>query len=272
MKIEDLGELSGDVMLFGGPYSNLQATGALIAAARGRGIAPGNCICTGDVVAYCANAGATTKMIRQFGCPVVAGNMEQQLGAGATDCGCGLEEGTACDLMSGYWFAHAAQDIDTADRAWMATCPDWIVFQHEGRRALVVHGAPSDVARFVWPVSPDSALLQEISIAERIVGKIDLLISGHSGVPFVRDLGECHWVNAGVIGMPPHDGGTCTRYAILSGQGISIEKLAYDAPGAAEAMRAAGLTQGYERALETGYWPSEDVLPPELRLASCESG
>jgi len=34
---------------------------------------------------------------------------------------------------------------------------------------------------------------------------------------------------------------------------------------AAEAMIAAGLTQGYETALLTGYWPSEDILPLELR-------
>ncbi len=32
-------------------------------------------------------------------------------------------------------------------------------------------------------------------------------------------------------------------------------------------MRAAGgLTQGYDRALETGIWPSEDILPKEMRL------
>ena len=31
------------------------------------------------------------------------------------------------------------------------------------------------------------------------------------------------------------------------------------------AMRSAGLTQGYDTALQTGNWPSEDVLPKELR-------
>lgn len=33
----------------------------------------------------------------------------------------------------------------------------------------------------------------------------------------------------------------------------------------AAAMRAAGLTQAYDTALETGWRPSESVLPPELR-------
>ncbi len=38
------------------------------------------------------------------------------------------------------------------------------------------------------------------------------------------------------------------------------------------AMERAGLTQGYHSALRSGYWPSEDVLPPELRRAALASG
>jgi hypothetical protein len=41
--------------------------------------------------------------------------------------------------------------------------------------------------------------------------------------------------------------------------------LEYDVVGAVAAMRSAGLVQGYERTLETGWWPSEDILPQELR-------
>ncbi len=34
------------------------------------------------------------------------------------------------------------------------------------------------------------------------------------------------------------------------------------------ARRAVGLTQGYERALASGWWPSEEVLPADLRRAA----
>ena len=65
--------------------------------------------------------------------------------------------------------------------------------------------------------------------------------------------------------MPPHDGLPETRYVVLTDQGAEIRRLSYDHQGAAEAMRAAGLTQGYDRALDSGIWPSEDVLPHALR-------
>jgi len=59
MNVQGLGDLDTPVLLFGGPYSNLQATRALRAEATRLGIAPDHVICTGDVVAYCADSAAT---------------------------------------------------------------------------------------------------------------------------------------------------------------------------------------------------------------------
>ena len=106
-RAEELGELTGKVLLFGGPYSNLEATEALIRAARDHGIAPENVICTGDVVAYCADPLATVEAIRDWGCHVVMGNCEESLGEASADCGCGFEKGSACDLLAVKWYAHA---------------------------------------------------------------------------------------------------------------------------------------------------------------------
>ncbi|HGG06309.1 MAG TPA: metallophosphoesterase, partial [Aliiroseovarius sp.] len=44
-----------------------------------------------------------------------------------------------------------------------------------------------------------------------------------------------------------------------------FHRLSYDPDAAVALMQAAGLTQGYERTMTTGIWPSEDVLPPALR-------
>lgn len=70
--VQDLGEFEGSVLLFGGPYSNLQATQALMAFADRAGIRPANRICSGDIIAYCGDAAATLKLIRGVGGPVVA--------------------------------------------------------------------------------------------------------------------------------------------------------------------------------------------------------
>jgi hypothetical protein len=46
---------------------------------------------------------------------------------------------------------------------------------------------------------------------------------------------------------------------------VHIENLCYDFAAAASDMAKCGLVQGYEIALKTGFWPSQTILPKELR-------
>ena len=260
MKITDLGELKGEVVLFGGPYSNAHATSALLAGLDGRAA-----ICTGDIVAYCGEAMRTVRMIRDAKIPVVAGNCEVQLGAGADSCGCGFEENTTCDLLSAGWYGVASAAVDAETRSWMQGLPDVIRFRHAGLSYGVIHGGVSDIARFLWPSTKDEAFREEIALLEDHIGRVDAVISGHSGIPFQRAIQDRLWINAGVIGMPPHDGRPETRYGVLRDDGVRFHRLSYDHHGARARMEEVGLTQGYHSSLVSGIWPSEDVLPPEMR-------
>ena len=266
MKLRDLGELGGPVLIYGGPYSNLHATRAVFERARALGIGPERRICTGDVIAYCADAAGTLAAVRAEGGAVVAGNCERQIAAGAEDCGCGFDAGSACDLLSRGWYPHALGAVNEAARAWLAALPDLLLFRQGGRRFAVIHGGLTDISRFLWPSSQDRSFEEEFAaVAAAAAGPVDTIIAGHCGLAFQRDFGRFSWINAGVIGMPPHDGRAATRYVLLDGDRALIARLDYDAAAARRAMERAGLTQGYERALTGGHWPSEDVLPPELR-------
>lgn len=272
MRHQHLGVLDDLLVLFGGPYSNAEATEAMMDRAKAMHIDPRHMICTGDVVAYCGDPGKTIGLIRSAGCAVVAGNCERQLANGAPECGCGFEEGSACDLLSDAWYAYAAENTRAQDRAWMASLPDIVTFDHHGARYGVIHGGVSDVSRFVWQVSDPQVFTQEWELLEDRAGPVDHVIAGHSGLPFVVQTPKGRWINAGVIGMPPHDGGQQTRYAVLEHGEVRFEKLSYDVDGARTAMRAAGLADAYSDALRSGYWPSEDVLPVALRGASPARG
>ncbi len=254
LRVRDLGELRGDVLLFGGPYSNLQASSALLAVAAKLGIPPERRICTGDVVAYCADPVATLALWHGRGrgheqAQIVAGNCEKQLAAGAGDCGCGFEADSACDLLSRGWYPFADAAIDAGGRAFMGGLPDVIAFGHSGRRYGVIHGGLRDVARFLWPCSPRVAFEDEIAALRALLGRVDGVIAGHSGIAFQRRIGAVDWINAGVIGMPGNDGRASTAYAVLGADGVRFARLDYDAKAARAAMRAAGLVQGYEEAL-----------------------
>lgn len=272
MRVRDLGVIDAPLLVFGSPCSNLHALDALVRAATGLGIPAGRMICTGDVAGYCAAPFACIDAVMRLGLPVVAGNVERQLASGSPDCGCGFGEGTACDLMSGAWYAHADRHVTAAQRDWMRDLPDVVTFRHRGARHAVLHGGATDIARFVWPDAPDADFDREWQALEARIGTVDHVIAGHCGMAFVRETPRGRWINAGAIGLPPHDGTPATRFCVLAEGQVRFHRLDYDHDAAAGAMIAAGLTQGYHAALPSGYWPSEDVLPASLRRPVAASG
>ena len=255
------------VLIFGGCYSNLQATRALLAAAEALRVPPERMICTGDVIAYGADPAETLALIRAAGIATVMGNCEESLAAEAGDCGCGFAPGSDCERLSAAWFAHAARLARPADRRWMGALPRRIELVLGGRRLLVVHGAPSRINRFVFESTPASELAEELALAGA-----DGVIGGHCGLPFTRRLGARLWHNSGAIGLPANDGTPRGWFSLLTPRAGGIEirhlPLDYDHAAAARAMRAAGLPDGYAGALETGIWPSFDVLPMAEQAAT----
>jgi hypothetical protein len=248
------------VLVFGGCYSNLQATQALLVEAGRLGVPPDRMICTGDVIAYGADPQATLALIREAGIATVMGNCEESLAQDADDCGCGFTPGSACDRLSAAWFTYATNHVDHTNRLWMAALPQRIDLVLAGHRIAVVHGAPSRINRFVFASTPDPEIAAELTLtgAEGVIG-------GHCGVPFTRQIGTLLWHNTGAIGMPANDGTPRGWFSLLTpcGDGIEIRHLPlnYNHRGAAQSMRAAGLPVDYADTMESGIWPSFDVLP-----------
>jgi len=259
-----LGNISKPLLLFGGPYSNWQALEAVKQVAVEQSIAPDHVICTGDIVAYCGQPVETTQSIRDWGIHVLMGNCEESFATSADDCGCGFGDGTACDLLSVEWFRFANAQVPHDQREWFAQLPRKICFMAAGRSAEVVHGSVTQINRFMYASQPDSDFNAELSHSDA-----DLIIAGHSGIPFSRLISSQNnqrlWHNTGAIGMPANDGTTNTWYSILypENNGVRIEthRLEYNQKSAIEAMQAVGLNNGYAACLQSGYWPSMDVLP-----------
>lgn len=251
----------GPLLVFGGPYGNLEASEALLAEAVRRGIAPDNMICTGDLVAYCADPQAVIDLWRSAGVHIVRGNCEESLAAGADACDCGFEDGTLCAALAEAWYAFADAEVDRDSRSWMAGLPARLDLAVGGFDFAVVHGAVSRVNRFVF-ASDERAIHDELALTAGAG-----VIGGHCGLPFTRSVGGRLWHNSGVIGMPANDGTPRVWFSVLTPHdgGLRIEHCAldYDHRGSAAKMRARGLPEGYAAALETGLWPSLDVLPAE---------
>ncbi|WP_411029418.1 metallophosphoesterase family protein [Spongiimicrobium sp. 3-5] len=259
-RIVNIENISGKLLLFGGVYSNYQALEQLMQVALENGIEPENCICTGDIVGYCAQPQETVALFRAWGAQSIAGNVELQLADGAEDCGCDFIQGGRCDGFSKLWYPFAKSRLSKESIDWMANLPDHLTFNYAGKHFTVVHGSYTNTSQFVFDSTP--AKIKKLSFK---TAKTDAIIAGHSGLPFYQKIEDFAWINPGVIGMPANDGTPKTWYVIMEEiKGrltYSYKNLEYNHYKAHQLMIDENLPQEYADTLLSGIWDNMEILP-----------
>ena len=256
--VKDLGNLSGPLFVFGGPYSNFEATRTALDEAQKLGIPAVRIICTGDVTAYCGNPEETSTLIRQSGIHVVQGNCEESLAADREDCACGFDGENECSKLSVSWYAHSKIATSNENKDWMGNLPHRLTFNFAGKKVHVLHGSDKQINEFIFP-STDPAIKRR----DLLNTEADIIISGHSGLPFTEQVDDCIWHNAGVVGMPANDGTPRVWHSLIEAtdQGISFshKSFTYDHMSAIKTMLKYGLDD-YAASIENGIYPSQQTF------------
>lgn len=257
---KNIGTLTGEILVFGGVYSNLEALIAIKEIADAACIPAQNIICTGDVVAYCADAEACVQMVKNWGIHVIAGNVELQLRNGEDNCGCEFNENSRCDIFSRNWYPYAKEQLSSDSINWMHDLPDFLTFEYASKKVTVVHGSYHHVSEYIF-ASTDWTIKRN----NFIDSNSDIILAGHCGLPFNQSNNNQLWLNSGVIGMPANDGTTRVWYAVLNdvGQQFSFihHSLKTDFTPTIEKMLTHRLPHEYAHTLKTGLWDNCEILP-----------
>ncbi len=257
---KSLGVLTGKLLIFGGVYSNYQALTKVKLIAEEYNIPTSNIICTGDIVAYCAQPEECVQGIKEWGIHSIAGNVEIQLREGLEDCGCNFESGTTCNILSNQWYPYAQKKLSSKSIEWMQELPDFISFAYANRKIHVVHGSIDETAEYIFKSSSWETKQKVFQQA-----KADVIIAGHCGLPFVDQFEDKTWLNPGVIGMPANDGTTDVWYVILDDLvgmlSHEFHRMPYDHQLSSQLMEINRLPQEYSKTLLSGVWDNCDILP-----------
>ncbi len=272
---KDIGILTGEVLIFGGVYSNLEALRAVQAFAKTRAIPASNIICTGDIVGYCANPTECIEVVRDWGIHAIAGNVEMNIRDGLEDCGCNFDENSRCDIFSRIWYPFAYKQSSPSAVEYMKTLPDYLTFElgqnstsapltppggEPGRKVLVLHGNYEATSEFVWR-SSDWAESKAPAFAKT---NSDVIVSGHSGLPFAHAEDDKLWLNSGALGMPANDGTPrvwCATIKVKDGAlDYQFHGLDYDYKAARRKMLDNPLPKSYALTLDNGLWDNTEVM------------
>jgi len=255
-----IGNLSGKILIFGGVYSNLQALEAVKNIAEENNIPANNCICTGDIIGYCAQPEETIQLFKAWNPRCILGNVEIQLLEGSDNCGCNFEEGSRCDTLSQQWFSYASNKVTPGSIEFMATLPLHIQFTFANKNITVVHGSVSNTSEFIFKSTPWTRKLPNFETTQS-----EIIIAGHCGLPFYEENTNKIWINPGVIGMPANDGQPKVWYVILDDSNndfkFKFHTLDYNYSLANQLMLEHGLPKSYAETLKTGLWDNMDILP-----------
>ena len=259
-KIKDLGQLSGKVLLFGGVYSNLQALEAISDIANKEGITPSNCICTGDIIGYCAQPEETIQFFKDWNAKSILGNVEIQLHENAEDCGCDFTKGSRCDDFSKLWYPFAKSKLSASSLSFISTLPEFIEFEYANKKVTVVHGSYFNTSEFIFKSTPWNTKAANFEATNS-----NVIIAGHCGLPFNDFQNDLLWINPGVIGMPANNGNPAVWYVILEDKNTELtfkhHQLNYDYELTNGFMIERGLPQEYADTILSGIWDNMEILP-----------
>ena len=252
------------IALAGGPYSNFASVSAFLDATA----SIPHRFCLGDVGGFGPLPDRTLELIRAAGLHCVQGNYDHSIGYGETDCGCGYIDPIDrhyAQLSYDYTYARTADH----HKAWLRELPPEIVVNWRGRRLLLCHGSPDLVNEFVWESETDDASIREWLRARGVDG----ICATHSGLPWIRDVGDGFWFNVGVLGRPAHEDSARVFYGLIhfprdaAMPSPQLVPLHYDATPVAAAMRAEGLPDVFVESLLGGHWTTCcNILPDVERV------
>jgi putative phosphoesterase len=214
--------------------------------------APDAVYCLGDLVGYGAYPNEVVDFVRSRGIPTLMGNYDEGVGFDLDDCGCVYKDPDD-DRRGQESLRWSRAHTTPENKQYLRGLPMNLRLDLVGLHLLLVHGSPRKINEYLYADRP-------VATFERIakVAGCDVLMFGHTHLPYQRQVGQTLFVNTGSVGKPK-DGDARAGYVTLNlgpRPNVTFHRVAYDVAAAAHAIRETGLPPHFADLLQTGGLPS----------------
>jgi putative phosphoesterase len=233
------------IAVFSDIHGNKHALEAVLADIDRDG--PDQVFCLGDLVGYGAFPNEVIEMIRGRGITTIMGNYDDGVGFDKAECGCAYKD-PEMRRLGDLSLAWTKALVTPENKAFLRSLVPNARLEREGHRVLLVHGSPRRINEYVYEDRPRWNLEHIAASANA-----DVLVFGHTHLPYVKPIGTVLLVNPGSVGKPK-DGDRRASYAVLDIQRdvrAEIRRVEYDVAAAAAAIRATDLPVRFAELLES---------------------
>jgi putative phosphoesterase len=209
---------------------------------------PDRVYCLGDLVGYGAHPNEVIAFLKAQEVPTVLGNYDEGVGFDLDDCGCAYrtaEERRRGDESLQWTRAHTTPD----HKAYLRGLAPNIRLEDMRPHLLLVHGSPRKINEYVFEDRPQATFERLAALAGT-----DLLLFGHTHLPYQKRIERTLFVNAGSVGKP-RGGDSRAVYVMVNltiDPSVEFRRVEYDVEGAAAAVRGSGLPPVFAELLHSG--------------------
>jgi putative phosphoesterase len=232
--------------IFSDVHSNLPALEAVLSDIEGQGV--DKILHCGDLVGYGPFPNEVISLITSKGIAGVMGNYDDGVGFERDDCGCAYIDETQ-RLLGQRSLDWTKAHVTRENKEFLRTLPRELRFSQGAFEILLTHGSPRRINEYLYedrPVKTFNRLLQ--------AGGCNLLVCGHTHLPYHKVIDDKHVVNVGSLGKPK-DGDPRAVYALLTlaeDLSVSFCRVQYDVERMAGAIEASELPHEYAEMIRRG--------------------
>ncbi len=194
-------------------------------------------VCLGDIVGYGPQPAACLRWLRENGAHVVQGNHDRAL-ADDVPPRCRADFEWLAAATAGI----ARSQLDEEELAFLRSLPRTRDLTLDGKRLLLLHATPSEPLYSYLDPDPEKWCAAVAGI------DADILLVGHTHLPFHFDLGGLQVVNPGSLGQPK-DGDPRAAFALIEDGVPRLERASYPVHRTVAGLRATGVDPVAQEAL-----------------------
>lgn len=209
--------------------------------------------CLGDIGGYASQPNEVQAVIQAMGCPTILGNYDEGVGFNLGDCGCHYVKPFDIE-MSNLSFLWTRDNTTDQNKTWLRGLPRDLRLEIEGRKLLLCHGSPASTTEYLFENRSDG-YLRQFTAGGKHDAQAQIIVFGHTHVPYHRVVDGVSFVNTGSVGRPK-DGDPRAGYCVLtiSDEAVTVEqvRVEYAVEAACERLVGAGLPGYFAEYLRTG--------------------
>ena len=173
-------------------HSNIYALNEVLSDIKNRHV--GLTVCTGDLVGYATRPNEVIETLRKEKILTIMGNYDEAIGNFKIICGCDYPDPKDAEkaAMSMHF---TGQETTHENKEYLRNLPKEVTFTFNNKTIRFVHGSTRIINEYLKENSKE---------AEEVMSELveDILVCGHTHIPYAKYYGEKLLVNAGSVGKP----------------------------------------------------------------------